>query len=187
MDRPKPIEHGDAGVRQQQAARAAEHREHEVLREELPDEPEPRGAERAAHGQFALAGLGPRQHQVGDIDARDQQHEPDGDAEHHQRRLDVARDDLTQRPDREPQLPARIRAGMPRDERRGQRVALGLGLRDRHARRQPSDERGAPIQSGRREADRKPDIDPFFHVVRGRQIDPKPRTRHADHLHVDSC
>ena len=184
VDRPKPLEHADAGVRQQQAARAAEHREHEVLREELPDETEPRGAERAAHGQFTLAGLRPRQHQVGDIDARDQQHEPDGGAEHHQRRLDVARHDFTQRTDREAQLLVRIRAWMLRDERRGSRVTLGLGVRDRRAWREPPDERSAPIQSGRREAEREPDIDALFHVVGGRQIDTEVRPRHADHLHV---
>ena len=135
MDRPKPVEQADAGVRQQQAARAAEHREHEVLREELPNETEPRGAERAAHRQFALAGLGPRQHQVGDIDAGDEQHESDGDAERHQRRLDVARDDFTQRPDREAQLLVRIRAWMLRDERRGSaRRHSAWALRDRRAR-----------------------------------------------------
>ena len=147
MDWTEPIEDAYTAACQQQPARAAEYREHEVLGQELPHEAEPRGAQRTADRELALARLGPRQHQVRDVDARDEQHEADGDAKRHQRRLGVARDDFTQGADRQAQPLVRIRGGMRRDESGRQRIELGLGLRHVRARREASDQHRSAKQA----------------------------------------
>ena len=103
MHRPKPVQHADAQPRQQQAACAAEDGDDQVLGKELPHQTEPRGAERASDRKFTLTCLGARQEQVGDVDARDEKHEPDRRAEREQRRLHVARDDLAEWPHGEAQ------------------------------------------------------------------------------------
>ena len=115
MHGPKPVQHADAQPRQQQAARAAEDGDDQVLGEQLPHQAEPRGAERAPDRELTLTCLGARQEQVGDVDARNEEHEPDRRAERHQRRLHVARDDLAERPHCQAQ-PAWVRRRMTRDE-----------------------------------------------------------------------
>ena len=61
--------------RQQQAGRAAGAREHEALDEQLPDDARAAGADRDAHGHFFLPADRAREQQVGDVRARNQQHQ----------------------------------------------------------------------------------------------------------------
>ena len=56
---------------------APEDREHETLGHELPNHARARGAKRGADRDLALAGGASRQQKIGDVRARDQQHERD--------------------------------------------------------------------------------------------------------------
>jgi hypothetical protein len=125
-----------------------------------------------------------RHHQVRDVHARDEEHESHGDAEGLERRFDVACDHLTQRADRETQLVVQIGAWMLPDEGAGERVTLGLGLREGRARRESSDERRSAKQRARREGPWQPDVHALLHPVSGREIDAKVGPRDADDLHV---
>ena len=71
------------------------------------------GAERGADSHLPSAAVGPRQQQVGDVDARDQQHERDRTKEDQQRRADPAYDPIlqTDRGHRAVLVGARIIAG----------------------------------------------------------------------------
>jgi len=83
-------------VRQREAACTTGAAEHEGFGEELPDEPRAARAERGAHGNFARAPARARKQQVGDIHARDQQHERNGGEHHEERRTDVVHDPVVQ-------------------------------------------------------------------------------------------
>ena len=61
--------------RQQQAERAAAERQQDALGQQLADDAAAAGAERRADGDLPLPRQRPRQQQVGDVGARDQQHE----------------------------------------------------------------------------------------------------------------
>ena len=74
-----------------QAHDACCHAEHDAFRYQLLDEPARRRADGAANGDLALAGRGPRQHQVGHIGAGDEQNQTDGAEEQQKTRPDVAR------------------------------------------------------------------------------------------------
>ena len=90
------------------------------------------GAERAAHRNLALAAGRPREQQVCDVGARDQQHEADRDEERHERPPRVLDDILLQRNDPDVHVPGLVhgvlRAKLSRDS-----VHVRLGLRERHA------------------------------------------------------
>ena len=77
--------HADA--REHEAEHAADDRQQHALGHELAQQPAAAGAERGAHRELAMPRLGARQQQVGEVGARDQQHErhrrlqhPDGAA-----------------------------------------------------------------------------------------------------------
>ena len=53
-------------------------REHDAFGEQLADDPAAAGAERCTNGELAGARGAARQQQVGDVAARDEQHEADG-------------------------------------------------------------------------------------------------------------
>ena len=132
------IEQVDADDRQREAEDAADQRQQHALDEQLADDAPARRAERHADADLARAVRGAREQQVGDVRARDQQHE---------------RDRAHQRPEHDPDLPAvlllvvgddprrdvlvgrRIVVGEPRDDRR----QLGLRLRGRDAVGEASD------------------------------------------------
>ena len=61
-------------------------REQNALGEQLPDQPAAAGAEREPHRELALPRRGPRQQQVGDVRAGDQQHRAHRPAEQHRDR-----------------------------------------------------------------------------------------------------
>ena len=79
-------QHVDGQPRDADADGAADHGEQRALGQQLPHQAAAAGAERGAHRQLAIAAQHPRQREVGDIRARDQQHQS-GDAEQDQQQL----------------------------------------------------------------------------------------------------
>ena len=72
--------------REHQSDDAAGDREHEALGERLADQPAASGAERQPHRDLLLPRRRAAQQQVGDVRARDQQHEADHGHQHEERR-----------------------------------------------------------------------------------------------------
>ena len=93
----EPAQHVDADVGDDDAGEAAEQREHQVLGQHLTHQPAAAGAERRTHGQLLLAMAAAREQQVGDVGARDQQHQRHGAEQDHHRRPRHAADDLGHR------------------------------------------------------------------------------------------
>ena len=87
---PEPGERPAGPPRDQHAERAAERRRARALAEQLADQPAARCADRRANGELAASCGGAREHQVGDVSARDQQHEAHGANKPRARRLHVA-------------------------------------------------------------------------------------------------
>ena len=71
------IEQPDAGRRDANAAEAGDDRQQHAFQQQLANDPPPRCAQGDAHGNFARAIRRPRQQQVGDVGAGDQQDERD--------------------------------------------------------------------------------------------------------------
>ncbi len=94
----------DGPVGQHEAADTTEHRKDEPLGHELTDDARGGGAERAAERELALTGAGPRQHQVRDVRARDQQNHRDSTAQHEDHAATLADDLLDEGPHRQRQL-----------------------------------------------------------------------------------
>ena len=80
----------DAAVGERGADGAADQRDDQRLRHQLPGHAPGFGAEREADRQLLLPRLGAHQEQVGDVRARDQQHEADRAEQNPQHRADVA-------------------------------------------------------------------------------------------------
>jgi hypothetical protein len=72
-------QHADEPCGNRDAHERAERPEDHALCEELPDQPRPARTDREPDGDLALACRGTRQEHSGDVRARDEQHEPDGD------------------------------------------------------------------------------------------------------------
>ena len=79
----------------------ADHRQQQAFRQQLADEPPAAGAERRPHRELALARGRACEQQVGDVRARDEQHEADGAQQQQQRGPRVFDDVAVQRGDRE--------------------------------------------------------------------------------------
>jgi hypothetical protein len=73
-----------------QSACGAEQGEYATFGEELREYAAASGAERDAHGDFALPRFGACEHEAGDVGAGDEQHEADGAEQHEQRLAEVA-------------------------------------------------------------------------------------------------
>ena len=71
----RPDEHAAENLGEADAERGAARGQQAALRQELTDQRRARRAERQAHGDFVLARGRARQHQVGEVRARDQEHE----------------------------------------------------------------------------------------------------------------
>jgi hypothetical protein len=97
----------------------------------LPDEPPAARAERGAHGQLALARAGAHQQQVGDVGARDEQHEADRAEQDDEVGLGAAREGVGERLG-EGRAPA-VRVGVECARALGHGAHLGVGLPDRDA------------------------------------------------------
>ena len=120
-------------------ASAAGGREHGDLGEQLLRQPPPTGAERDAHGKFALPAARARQHQAGQVRAGDEQHERDRAEHENPGRPHVLEARRWRTAWRQP--PARVLRKLRRviggDARRDRRQ-LGFGRPPRRARRQPA-------------------------------------------------
>ena len=79
-------QHADGDPGEANADRSADGRQQRALGEQLPHQPAASRAERGAHRQLAIAAKHPRQREVGDVRARNQQHQS-GDAEQDQQQL----------------------------------------------------------------------------------------------------
>ena len=113
---------------------AAEQAEQHALGQQLADESLPARAERRADRDFLLPAGRAREQQIGDVGARDQQHERHR-AEHDEHRdADVADDGLDERDDVDRE---RAVAFVFLANARGDRRHVVLRLRHRHARLQP--------------------------------------------------
>ena len=99
-------------VREQQPRSAAEHRQHHAFGQQLPDQPRALRAQREPDRHFSPTLRRAGEQQVRDVDARDQQHDPDDD---HQDRRELHDEVGT--------LPVRIQ---PRVEQRNRRRAPSL-------------------------------------------------------------
>jgi len=62
--------------RKSDAKRTSSERQHQALRKELPNQPGTPGAESLTHSKLSRSRRGPRQQEVCDIGARDQEHQP---------------------------------------------------------------------------------------------------------------
>jgi hypothetical protein len=87
--------HGDRG--DQEPEHPAGESEERVLRNELPNDLPPRGAEGAADGDLAHARESAHEEQVRDIDAGDEEQKPGRGREDEDRRAGVAEDDVGER------------------------------------------------------------------------------------------
>ncbi len=139
-------ENAQAGVGQDEANDAARQREREALREELPRDSAPAGAERGMNREFLLPRFGPHEEQVRDVRAGDEQHEADGPEEHPKDAPDVADHVNRQRANIGTNLhvvehlareTARHREPLRHD--RDEARDVGVRLLDRHSRLQSSD------------------------------------------------
>ncbi len=122
-------------ARQQHAERAAQKEQQRALDEHLPDETRPARPERRPDDALSRSRHGARQQEVGDVGARDEQHEAHG-AEHQQQSLvGLAirrRVVLVER--RHAEAAPLVRSRIVQLEPAGDRLELGPGLRERHAR-----------------------------------------------------
>jgi len=109
---------------QQRTASAAADREHAALCQQLPCEAQPSRAERDAHRHLLLPRRRPRQQQVRDVAAADQQHQHDGGKQDEQRGADVQHQLAVQRPHAGAMSLAHRRQF--RRDARGNRVHLAL-------------------------------------------------------------
>ena len=75
--------------RHQHTSETAEARQNHALDDKLPHDAHAAAADRRSHGNLLLPAHRPREQQVGDVGARDQQHERHRAEQHHQRRPHV--------------------------------------------------------------------------------------------------
>ena len=122
-----------AAKAERRAERPADERQHDPLGQELPQQPPASGAERRADRELALPRLGARQHQVRQVGAGDEQHEPDRALQHPERRAEAADEVVLQPVETQPML-LLVRRVMPCDPLRPldeQRFELDPRLRQR--------------------------------------------------------
>ncbi len=84
------VEETDADVGERQAEHTADDGKQHALDQQLPHDPPAVGAERDAHGNLARPVRRAREQQVGDVGARDEQHEADGAHQRQEYRADRA-------------------------------------------------------------------------------------------------
>jgi hypothetical protein len=154
---------------------AAEHCEGQPLGDELAQQPRAAGAKRAADGKLAVPRVGPREEQVGEVRACDEQDEGDGRLQHPQRGADVADDIRLQVVDPKAVALAignvlRLRELLPASQ---QPLEVCPCVLDRHARLRPADEiQEVPATAARRlrvDCQRQPQLDFLIvHIEAGR-------------------
>ena len=140
--------HGDqranAGQAERQTAGGAEDREHDRLGHELSHQPPLPRPERRPDRKLTVAACRAHQEQIGDVDARDQQHDEHAHLQHVEWRPHVA-DELLANPDGVAAKPARARKRLelrqPLEILLHDHLHLRVELLDRRARPQPRDHR----------------------------------------------
>ena len=75
-------EHGDGPGRKEQAEYAADDGEHKTLNQHLPDDSEPRSAERGSYRKLFSSSSSSCQQEVCDVGTGNQQHQADGAEEY---------------------------------------------------------------------------------------------------------
>ena len=135
-------ERAHAGQAEEEPADRAQAREHEALGQHLADEPALPRAERGADRQLAIAAGGAHQQQVGDVRARDEQHQQDEDLEEVERRPEIADELIADRHGVAAEA-ARARERLPLrqafEHAIDDRLHLRVDLLDRRARLEPRD------------------------------------------------
>ena len=115
----------------EQPDRSAEDAEQHALHQQLPHQPLPARAERGSDRHFLLARRRPREKQVGDVGARDQEDEGHRPEQHEHGASDVADDLLEERHDADRE---RLVAFVFLPDTRGNHLDVRLRLGHRHAR-----------------------------------------------------
>ncbi len=126
-----------ANCGQRDAEGHADQAEHDTFGEQLPDNAAAARTERRAHGDLAAPARGPRQKEIGDVRAGDEQHERD--AGHHQ--IENERDLIGQKrlaERAEVRAPAFIRSRVLGGQAAGDRVEILAHPFDGHARLHPA-------------------------------------------------
>ncbi len=136
--------------REQQSDPAANRRQQQTLRQHLANQTPAGRAERRAHRQLPIPAGGPRQQQVGDIGARNQQHERHRNHGDESGPLRGVVDDLVGQLGH-PRAHPRVGRGMVHGQPRRDPADFGVGLFERRARRQPPQhQEGTGSPRGRR-------------------------------------
>jgi hypothetical protein len=78
----------DPAKRHRRSRGTPDERKQHAFRQQLANQPAGARADGAAHGNLVLARGEPRHQKIRDVDARDEEHEPDGNHEDEQRRPD---------------------------------------------------------------------------------------------------
>ena len=125
-----------AQVRQAEPGDGADAREDQALGQQLPQHAKTPGAERGTKGNLALARFGPRQQQVGDVGAGDEQQEADRTEEQPDRAAHRADDFIGQRQRHRVELHLHRVEAFGR-HRAGDAMQFVGGLRHRRAGREP--------------------------------------------------
>ena len=125
----------EAHLREEQANGPAQKTEHERLDQELLEHPGAARTQRRADRELLPPRERPREDQVADVRARDQENQRDRSEQHHERHPDVADEELVQRHDGG--APACVLLGKLLLEPRRDDAHLGVGLRHVRARLQP--------------------------------------------------
>ena len=173
------MHHADAAPGDEQAERAADSREHEALGEHLANQLQASGAERRAHGNLAAPAREPRQDQVGDVGADDQQQEADRGRNQQQRRPHGGDELFLRRDDAGAPSGVAVRIGRREPAGDHRHLALRLLLRDAIGEAADDVERSRFARSAVRvvriEAEWRPDVD----VRAGRKVELPPASRRS--------
>ncbi len=149
------IEERQRRLREHDAERGAEQADDRRLGQQLPDDAQAAGAKRRANRDLAMADRRAREQQVGDVRARDHQHERHRAHHRQDHELDLlGNHPVSQRPDHG--APALVLVRIGGRETANHAAHIGRRLLDRHAGLHPREHlQGAHIAGGRLEVRRQ--------------------------------
>jgi hypothetical protein len=173
----------DTPARQQQAQGSAARDDQEAFRQELPRQPGTRSAECRAHGQLLRPHRHPREHQAGDVHARDDQEPGHGAERHEERGSRITDQPLANGDGRELDVLVRFRVGLLQPLRESGQLRGGLPWS--RVGREPADGGEDPqrpvLRLGRRLSHGVTHADPELELARrkaeSRRHDPDDRER----------
>ena len=181
----EPDQGGAAETGQGDAERAAGRGEHEALDQELTDQPPAARAEGRPHGHLVPPAQRPREQQVGDVRAGDQEDEADRARQDRERRPHRTRELVAEGNDRH--RSGRIVGGVLGSEPAADSIEVFAGLGEGDALFQASDRlqvlaAAAGVRRGRVVAERRPDLGRLVEVRREQRLEGG--RHHADDLEV---